>query len=242
MPILPLDHPEPLAATLGVMLYPGFDEQSRQRARAFAAQFLAEPIRRFAEAGGTLSHDQLMRIVTDGGAPLDDIQDRWWDGSTMGVLYMSYYALWRTDPGLASWGNATALAEIHAAKHKMSGSRSSLYDIRSRYLSVAHLWAAWCIREREFRSNPEIGYGAWHDFQFFLAESEVLRQRGPAWQHEGLETAPPLPRDAWRVPDDWEPPPRQPHWPRSGGIPDIGIPPDQVSRLRGRGRPKKNAK
>jgi hypothetical protein len=38
MPILPLDHPEPSAATLGVMLYP--DEADALKARAYAAQFL----------------------------------------------------------------------------------------------------------------------------------------------------------------------------------------------------------
>ena len=43
MPILPLDHPEPLAATLGVMLYPGDNEVSQKRARAFTAHVLAEP-------------------------------------------------------------------------------------------------------------------------------------------------------------------------------------------------------
>jgi len=51
MPILPLDHPDPLAATLGVMLYSGQDEDSQRGARAFAAQFLAEPLRLFHEAG-----------------------------------------------------------------------------------------------------------------------------------------------------------------------------------------------
>ena len=36
MPILPLDHPEPFAATLGVMLYPGADNDDPLKARAFA--------------------------------------------------------------------------------------------------------------------------------------------------------------------------------------------------------------
>jgi hypothetical protein len=36
MPVLPLDHPEPFAAVLGVMLYPGTDEDDRRKARAFA--------------------------------------------------------------------------------------------------------------------------------------------------------------------------------------------------------------
>jgi hypothetical protein len=35
MPILPLDHPEPLVATLGVMLYPGKGDESQRRTRAF---------------------------------------------------------------------------------------------------------------------------------------------------------------------------------------------------------------
>ena len=55
MPILPLNHPEPFSATLGVMLYP--DEADALKARAFAAQYLAEPMRRLYKAGGTLSHD-----------------------------------------------------------------------------------------------------------------------------------------------------------------------------------------
>ena len=68
MPNLPLDHPEPFAAILGVMLYPGAGEGDRRRARAFAAQYLAEPIRQYQKAGGILPYDTLMRIVTDAGA------------------------------------------------------------------------------------------------------------------------------------------------------------------------------
>ena len=34
MPILPLDQPEPFAATLGVTLYPGSDEADSTKARA----------------------------------------------------------------------------------------------------------------------------------------------------------------------------------------------------------------
>ena len=62
MPILPLDHPEPLAATLGVMLYPGEDDADQKRARAYAAQFLAKPVERFREAGGTLTAEVLARL------------------------------------------------------------------------------------------------------------------------------------------------------------------------------------
>jgi hypothetical protein len=51
VPSLPLDHPEPFLATLGVMLYPATDGDDPPKARAFAAQWLAEPFRRFHEAG-----------------------------------------------------------------------------------------------------------------------------------------------------------------------------------------------
>lgn len=242
MRILPLDHPEPMAATLGVMLYPGLDDESRRSARAYTAQFLSEPIRRFTHAGGTLSHEDLLRIATDPGVPLDDIDDRWWDGSCMGVMFMNYFVLFRTDPRLTSWENAIKLTEVNATKHELPGSRSSLQDIRRRYGSVAHLWAAWCIRDREFRSDPEVGYEGWHDFQFFLAESEILRHWGQNWRRKESRAVPPLAADVWRVPDDWEPPVREPNWPLSGVIPDIGFPAELLSGLRPAGRPLKSSK
>ena len=102
MPILPLDHPEPLAATLGVMLYPGEDDASQRRARAYAAQFLAEPVRRFREAGGSMSKEVLARLHADSGVPLDDLEDRWWDGVGTGELVKMFFALAHTDPSLAA--------------------------------------------------------------------------------------------------------------------------------------------
>jgi hypothetical protein len=110
MPILPLDHPEPFAAMLGVMVYPGEDEQDRKRARAFAAQYLAEPLRQFHEAGGTLTYEELARIASDAGERLDDLEDRWWNGTATGEIFKVFYALAHMDPSLASWANATRLA------------------------------------------------------------------------------------------------------------------------------------
>ena len=72
MPVLPLEHFEPFAATLGVMLYPGLDEDDQRKARAFAAQWLAIPVRRLYEAGHTMPNDALARIVMDGGTLLTD--------------------------------------------------------------------------------------------------------------------------------------------------------------------------
>jgi hypothetical protein len=80
MPILPLDHPEPFAATLGVMLYPNIDEEDRRKARAFAAQWLAEPVRRLREIGIRLPQDKLELLVMDGGTLLTDVAQRWEGG------------------------------------------------------------------------------------------------------------------------------------------------------------------
>ena len=241
MPILPLDHPEPFAATLGVMLYPGEDEEDRKRARAFAARYLAEPLRLFHEAGGSLTYEQLARIASDAGARLDDLDDRWWSGTATGEIFKVFFALAQTDPSLASWANATRIAERIAARHGVPGARSALYEGRRRYGSVAHLWAARTIRGSQFQQDLSVGYGAWHDFQFFLAEAEYLRQWGRAWRPPRPNSKPPLPPNTWRVPDGWAPPEHQPNWPQSGGMPDLILPDDMLRGLRGPGRPRKSA-
>lgn len=239
MPLLPLDHPEPFAATLGVMLYPGEDADNQQRARAYTAQFIAEPLRRFHEAGHALPYGDLARIASEAGTPLDDIEDRWWEGTATGETFKALFALAQTDPTLASWGNATKLAEITAARSRVPGSRSSFYDARSRYASVAHLWGAWCIREGRFHTDLDVGYEYEHDFQFFLAEAEILRRWGQSWRHDRPNSEPPLPGETWHVPEDWEPPERRPDWPRTGAIPLLTIPDDLLVDLRRPGRPRR---
>jgi hypothetical protein len=185
-----------------------------------------------------LAYEDLARIVSDSGFPLDDIEDRWWDGTSTGETFKALFALAHTDPALASWGNATKLIEGLAARHRVPGSRSALYDARRRYGSVAHLWGAWSIRERRFQSDPETGYEAWHDLQFFLAESEILRRWGRSWRPDRVNSEPPLPEEAWHVPDGWAPPERQPGWPQTGGIPALTIPKDLLEGLRRPGRPR----
>jgi hypothetical protein len=61
MLILPLDATEPFAATLGIMLYPGAGEVAK--ARSFAANYLAGPLRDFHAAGYTLPYDRLLSIA-----------------------------------------------------------------------------------------------------------------------------------------------------------------------------------
>lgn len=241
MLILPLDHPEPFAATLGVMLYPGDDDSDRRKARAYASRFLAEPLRRFHEKGETLTYDELLRIATDAGGNLEDLDERWWGGSQTGEVFKTFFALFCAEPALASWENATRIAVRAAAGHKVSGSRSALWKARSRFQTVAHLWAAWSIRERQFVTQPETGYDGYDDFQSFLAEAEILRQWGQLWRHKRSRAKPPLQDDVWRVPDDWQPPARQPGWPDTGKVPKLALPEKYRRELRPAGRPGKRA-
>jgi hypothetical protein len=239
MPILPLDYPEPFAATLGVMLYPATNEADARKARAFAAQFLAEPIRRFHEAGHTLKYDALLRIQSDAGQRLTDLEERWWGGSATGESFKTLFALANTDAALASWNNANKIAELIAARAKTKGSRTALWEAKSRFLPVAHLWGAWSIRERQFLSDPEVGYDGSTDFQSFLAEAEILRRWGQTWRAPRAKSGPPLPPDAWQVPEGWEPPTRQPGGPKTGMIPHLTLPEDLLLTLKPSGRPRK---
>lgn len=222
------------------MLYPGTGEQDRRKARAFASHYLAEPVRQFLDAGGTLSNAALGDILTAGGARLDDLDDRWWAATATGQMFKTYFALSKTMPDLASWNNAGRLAEVIAAREKQSGSRSALWDALRRFKAAAHLWGAWCIREGKFSASPEVGYELWDDFQCFLAEAEILRKWGQSWRAPRGKSEPPLPAEVWHVPRDWRPPERKPGWPMKGMIPKLTIPDELLAKLRKAGRPRKS--
>jgi hypothetical protein len=239
MPTLPLDHPEPFLATLGVMLYPGLDDEDPLKARAFTAQWLGEPLRRLHEAGLTLTYDALLRIATDSGPSLLDLDKRIWGGTATGELFKALFALAHTNPTLASWNNAVKIAEFTATRCKSSGSRSAQWDARHRFLAVAHLWGAWAIREYRFLTDLEAGYDAYADFQSFLTEAEILRHWGQTWRPQRTKSKPLLPADVWRVPEDWEPPERQLSWPQTGQVPCLTLPKDLLAQLKPTGRPRK---
>jgi hypothetical protein len=239
MPILPLDHPEPFAATLGVMLYPNIDEEDQRKARAFAAQWLAEPVRRLRESGMRLSQDKLERLFMECGATLTDAAERWEGGLSTGELFKVLFILAKDKPELASWENAIKIYEMSAKRAGVSGTRTDLHERRMRFLAVAHLWAAWSIRGEKLNNHPEVEYDHWTDFQYFLAEAEILRDFGQTWRQSRAKAEPPLRAEVWRAPLDWKPPPRRPGWPNTGMIPDLGLPDELMTGLKPAGRPRR---
>ena len=233
MAILPLDTPEPFAATLGVMHYPGLDEPERARANAFASHWLAGPLSQSIQRGYQPADQTLRYIALGGGHELPDVEQRFDGGVLTGELFKVLYILADTEPALASWSNASEIVTIVTGR-----SRSSLYKLRSRFGAVAHLWAAWTIRSGRFCQQPDVGYEGHDDFQAFLTESEILRDFGQKWHAARDKSEPPLPPDVWRVPDEWKPPQRRRDWPKTGGIPRMSLPPELISGLRPAGRPR----
>jgi hypothetical protein len=237
MPDLPLDHPEPFAATLGVMLYPGTDELETRKAAAFQSYLMAEPIRQLTAAGYKLPQDTLLHLVLHAGEPLEDLKKRWWQGTATGELLKTVFALYHTNPALASWNNAVTIAERVAGRKK--GARSMQWGARRRYLSVAHLWAAWCIREGQFKTCPEVGYDGYDDFQSFLTESEIIRHWAQSRLPARKNSTRLLPPDLWHVGEDWHPLERKSGWPNTGQIPILMIAEDLIAGLKPAGRPRR---
>ena len=243
MPVLPLDHPDPLMGTLAVMHYPATEAADQRRARALTARLLAGPLEEFHSTGGRLTYEELALIATGAGEPIEDFESRHFGGTAMGELFKMFFALHNTDPILASWENAIKLARVVAREHELPASRSFLHETRRRFMPVAHLWAALSIREGRWMTDPSCGYEGTHDFALFLAESEILRRWGQTWRHPRDKSRPPLPEEVWCPPDHWAPPEHQPGWPtQRGRIPHIFVEEDQLRRAKVRrpGRPKKS--
>jgi hypothetical protein len=238
MPILPLDHPEPFAATLGVMLYPGTDEVERRKAASFQPFWLAEPIRQLTAAGHRLSEDALLHFAVRAGEQLEDLDKRWWNGTATGESLKVLFALHYTKPALASWNNSATIAERVAGRER--GSRTAHLDATRQCLPVAHLWAAFCIRDRRFETRLEVGYDGYADFQSFLAESEIIRHWGQTCLPARSNGRPLLPTDVWHPDESWQPLSRQPGWPNTGRIPVLKLPEDLLAGLNPRGRPRNN--
>jgi len=236
--LLAADAPEPFAAVLATMLYPN-DGEAAQRA-AFAAQYLAEPIRRYGESDGALPYDVLLRLVKDCGARLTDLDQRWQEGAVVGELFKVLFALANGHPGRASWEHAARIVEGVWAAAGVRRARTSIMAAKQRLLRVAHLWGAFSIRDRAFRARPEVDYTYVDDFESFLAEAEILRNWGQCWQADVAKAKPPLPAEVWGMPATWAPPSRKPGWPMTGMVPEIVLTREMLSSPGRRGRPRRD--
>jgi hypothetical protein len=178
-------------------------EGSPDKAREFAAQFLAKPYREFRAAGHRLTHEAVEQLLVDSAERLTDLDAAGGKARQLVSYFKTFFALYNTRPALASWNNAIRIACAVADRSGAKGSRTEMLAALRGFLPVAHLWAAWCIRERKIRKHLADGYA---DFLSLLAEAEELRAWGQNRRQSRAKSKPPLPAEVWRVPEGWKRP------------------------------------
>lgn len=216
MPILPLNSLNPFAAIMGVMHYPGSEEQ--EQAKSLSALIAAKSVEAFVKQGGNISPEELLRLAADRSVQIQDLEDRQWKGWVAGQLVKTLLGLKFTDERYATWENAIILVQ-ELGGTKVKGTRSTYKPALKQFSSVAHLWAAWYIRDCQWYQDEALGYDAVTDVHMWVAESEHIRRWATTWSHSREKSKPPLSGEFWTPPIDWTPPTRQPGWPRTGGIP-----------------------
>ncbi|MEQ1779822.1 MAG: hypothetical protein ABMA14_00560 [Hyphomonadaceae bacterium] len=241
MPTLPLDHPDPLAATLATMLYPGTEDRTQ---RQVLVDRLAPLLCDHCQPPQPIAIDQLMgRAVAVVGAELPDLEDRIFGATAVGQVAKVFLVLSWNDGKTASWANAYAIANKSAgprAKRQISPSYFKMQ--RARFETVTHLWVALCLRDLQFKPEILVGYDLAADFDSFLAEAEWVRRWGSWWRRPATDAAPPFKGiEMWEPPFYWRPLFRRRGWPRTGGMADLALAPELVSGLKARGRPHKPA-
>jgi hypothetical protein len=149
----------------------------------------------FFEDGYDLPVDVSRRLLVDAGEPLPDPLERSQEALRIGEAFKVLFGLASSHSELASWSNAIKLVDLMGKRAKARGATTALWRARRRYILVAHLWAAWSIREGKFGALPAAGYDGYDDFQSFLTEAEILRDFGQNWRSRRAKSRPPLPVD-----------------------------------------------
>lgn len=217
------------------MLYPGFDDEDRKHASAFAAQYLVGPLRDLHQQGGSVGYDDLLKIAITDHVPLNTLAERTLQGRAVGEMFKVIVALANAKPALASWNNAARIVAHEAGRQKVAGQRSKLWDAKAEFASVAHLWGALSIRGG-FEPDAAEGLTLADDFETFLTESEVLREWGQAFKAPRADARPPLQEDVWRLDPAWiaKHPIRKKAKP--GHVPHIALSGDYLALLRSAGQ------
>jgi len=220
MPYLNLTRGEPWAETWGVMLFPD-DETTR---RAFIATLWLGFYPKYERSGsGEAMPRSVLLSVMEAAAAMaiepDEIANRVYKGLAAGEQLKVVFALAQTEPKRASWKAATRLVARQTEK-----SRSYLYDARSTFLPVIHLWAAFILRDQRCHADEARCYGAIDDLCVFITEAMALLQWSTNFRLPRMKAEPTLNRqtvDFWTPAPEWSPPIPRPEWPRDGRLQGI---------------------
>jgi hypothetical protein len=208
---------EPWAETWGVMLFP---EDERQR-RAYIAHLWAGfyPIFEEANIGEPVERSVLLSIMrVIAATPIDheELKGRYYQGMAAGEQFKVLAAIAGGQPKRASWNAASRLVQRQAGK-----SRAYLYQARSKFMPVIHLWAAYVLRGSHIGGDEACGYTALDDVHVFVTEAMALYQWGRSFKLDRKNAQPTLDRykiDFWVPALDWLPPTPGSQWPRDGRL------------------------
>jgi hypothetical protein len=217
MPYLNLVAGEPWAETWGVMLFP---EDAHKR-RAYIAHLWAGfyPIFEEANIGEPIERPVLLSIMrVIAATPIDrtELKGRYCQGTAAGEQLKVLSAIAASQPKRASWSAASRLVQRQTGK-----SRTFLYQARSTFMPVIHLWAAFALRGSQIGGDKACGYTALDDVNVFVTEAMALYQWGRSFKLDRKKAEPTLDRnkiDFWVPPLDWSPPTPGSQWPRDGRL------------------------
>lgn len=238
MPILPLDHEMPMMAITHIMLLPDVSVDGVREADSYIPETARKEFWPDINEGWRIGDPRLERLLATPGATLDDdeLAKCWQDGIAMGETYKMLFALMQKRPKLASWRSAMKLVEHIRKGTDLPGSHGYLSNVKTRYVSVAHLWAARLIQNR-FEHIDDHWYNESDAFQWFLHDAEILRRVGGNFVAKRNGAEPLLDGDGWRVPDDWQPPQPRMGYPVLTGLIIPELPDDVDTIVKPTGRP-----
>jgi hypothetical protein len=160
----------------------------------------------------------------------DEIAKRRCKGLAAGEQLKVVFALAQTEPKRASWNAAARLVE-----RQTTIGRSYLYDARSAFSPVIHLWAAFILRDQRCHADQACGYRAIDDLHMFISEAMALLQWSTNFRLPRKKAEPTLNRqtvDFWTPPPGWSMPTPRPEWPRDGRLRGIYLEKHWVRRTR----------
>lgn len=235
MPILPIDHPEPFAATLGIMLYPSEKPPDPQKADTFTGAYLVGPLKEFRRRGLDLRPEAEAIITPETGASIKDWPTRWRHGIAAGEVYRRYISLAAQTPKFASLNRARELHELEHAYQVNLIQKNNLKIICRIFRPVMHLWAALPDLQHRIAATQEDNYSV--AFEQFLLDAHALLVTGQQWRHKRNAAKPLLDAKRWRFPDGWKSPLAGPGWPEQVLVPGLTLDESSLQGFRTAGRP-----
>lgn len=197
MPFFEFRYGEPVSEIWAAMHFPAAGDTSKREmmtadARLGAYLQLGVQDWRFAEVAEAVASNQRARPERA------EIEQRFRSGALAGEALRILFHLHLDDPSRTSWRSSFKILMQHAGV-----SERTIWNAKEQFGSVAHLWAIYSERNRQ-----------WGDIETFLADSMALLQWAQSWVVQvnsggARRGASPLidpSAEMWTPPPTWNPP------------------------------------